>query len=397
MSYKPYDTYDKNDTAMDAWGRPKVYLDHSILHGVFTYDVPNSLWIIKENGTELLDNSTSTRVKSTGGRLVIDSGTILNECGCLHSRTNPRYQPNRGHLFSTAIGLPNPTADGVREFGLFNSENGVFFRLKKDGLYAVIRSDSIETKEELINIPFSIDLSKGNVYDIQFQWRGVGDYNFFIENPEIGKIVLVHKISFINRLDEQLSIQNPAIPVGFKSIFKTDFVSFWLGCFDVTSEGGGKIFSKYNQQGSNINGTSVSNGKMYSILALKFNKTFNGKLNTRDSVLRRIITSAKDENKYKVIVTRDESTFDGTTWTNKGSNDNIQFSEGTDIDFTENQYCKTIMSGRTEIDIKNELNNPINDGSSDFTLTGGDFIIIQMRTDGSSKKAWASFEWTEEV
>lgn len=80
MSYSPYnDPYSKNATSMDAWGRPKSYKDLSILHGVFTYDVPNSLWIVKENNIELLDNSTSTRVYSSTisdgglGRLIVKS------------------------------------------------------------------------------------------------------------------------------------------------------------------------------------------------------------------------------------------------------------------------------------------------------------------------------------
>lgn len=295
-----------------------------------------------------------------------------------------------------SVGLPSPMLDGIRDFGLFNEENGVFFRLKSDGLYAVIRSESIET-EEKITIPFDIDLSKGNIYDIQFQWRGVGSYNFIMENPDTKILTLVHKIDFINTLDKKLSISNPALPAGFLSVFKTEAVEFWVGCFDVTSEGGGKIFSKYNHAKSNLNGNNISNDKFYSMLALKINKTFNGRLNTRDSVLRRIVTSCRDENTYEIIITRDESTFNGTTWTNVGKNDNIQFSEFSDLNFIENQYTYSISSGRTEIDIKNEIVNPVSDESSNFSLTAGDFIIIRMKSDGLSKKAWASFEWTEEI
>jgi len=400
MSYKPFNMYDKNDTAFDAWGRPKIYQDLSLLHGVFTYNVPNSLWIIKENGTELLDNDTSTKVYSSTinlGRLIVESGENANDEGSLYSRRSPRYQPNRGHLFSTAVGFPNPTADGIRDFGLFNEENGVFYRLKADGLYAVIRSEGSDY-EEKITIPFSIDLSKGNIYDIQFQWRGVGDYNFFIGNPESGKIELVHKITFLNTLTEKLSISNPALPVGMKATNITEAVSFWLGCFDVSSEGGSKVFFKYSQVGNdNINGTKISNDKLYPVVALKVNRTFNGRINTRDAILRRIILSAKDENRYEVQVTRDESAFSGTTWTNKGSFDNMQYSQGTDISYTETQYCHTILNGRSEIDIKNEIATPVFDGSSDFTLTAGDYIVVLMKTDGTDKRAWASIEYTEEV
>lgn len=395
MSYKPYnDPYSKNDTSMDAWGRPKIYLDKSLLSGVFTFNVPNLKYVIEENGTEILNNLESTKVYSNKGRMTIDSGINLNDSSYVRTRVNAKYQANRGQLISMSCAFPNHTLNGIREFGLFNEENGVFFRLKTDGLYAVIRDDGVDKIEEKINIPFIIDLSKGNIYDIQFQWRGVGNYKFFIGNPTTDKIELVHEIKFLNTSNE-LTIYNPSLPFAAKSKNLGDSVSFWVGCFDVTSEGGGEENKIYNGVGTDLNGVVLSNNKLYEILAIKIEKlSYTNKINTINAILTRIILSARDENKYEIITTRDDNAFVGTTWSDADYNNNVKSAEGTNIVYTPTNYTYTIIKGRSEIDIKNEI---VNNSNTKFYLTAGDYILIRMRTDGSSKRAWANIEWTDDV
>jgi hypothetical protein len=398
MSYQPNNTYRKNDTSFDAWGRPKTYTDKSLFHGMFSYDIPDSLWHIKENSSLLLNNDLSNKVTSDIGKLSIVSGDSNGDSAQLISKRHPKYQPNRGHLFSTALGLPYPTSAGVREFGLFNEDNGVFFRLKSDGnLYAVVRSDGTETREEKITIPFNIDLSKGNIYDIQFQWRGVGNYKFFIGNPENGEVTQVHEVVFLNTLSESLSISNPAMPVQFRAVNLGDNVKIWAGCVDVTSEGGTSENLVYNSiAGGGIGGYAVPSSDEEPVFAVKVNNTFNGKINTRDISLSRIITSCNDESIISIYVTKDPATLDGTTWTNYGSSDNIQFSEGGDISFDDtNTNTKRVLLTRVEQDFKNELKNPLGQYGL-FYLTAGDYILITIKT-ASGKKVWTTFEFGEEL
>ena len=178
-------TLGTGDLTEDAWGIQKVSLPMSLFHGMFTFDISPKMWFMYENGTQVY---TSTNIVSTDGAGVLTTSAAKTAL-ILESRECPPYQPNRGVLFSSALWCPSKTADGVREWGVQTSDAGVFFRLKANGLlYAVRRSLTVEVAEELITTTgvSGFDVQKGNIYDIQYQWRGVGNYLFFINN------VLVH-------------------------------------------------------------------------------------------------------------------------------------------------------------------------------------------------------------
>jgi len=118
---------------VDAWGVDKVSLNHSLVHGVFTYDVPPSVWLAIENGVEVFTLASTGATSEDGMLKVISQGNNT----IVFSRRHPRYQPNRGHLYSSSIILPDPGADGIRDWGMATEEDGIFFRLESGTLYAV--------------------------------------------------------------------------------------------------------------------------------------------------------------------------------------------------------------------------------------------------------------------
>ena len=162
------------------------------------------------NGSELIGSFNNA--SSVNGKLHLEAGATLDDDTVLRSFRNPRYEPNRGHIYSISAFMPSPTALGVREFGIFTEESGVFFRLKSDGdLYAVYRTTLsgtglVET-EEKITIPFDLDLAMGNIFDIQFQWRGVGNISFYIGNPTTGVSELVYTFRNLNQSTELTYVQ----------------------------------------------------------------------------------------------------------------------------------------------------------------------------------------------
>ena len=169
----------QNPLGLDAWGRNKTITDRSLLHGMFTYNVPVAVWRETFNGTE----QAFTNATSVDGALNLVSGATLSDVTNLNTYRHPRYQPNRGYLYSTALIMPDVANNGFRRFGAGTDENGVYFELDNVGLHACIRTTTTGggtlVDRQLIDTT-GIDLSKGNVYDIQFQWRGVGNYKFFI-------------------------------------------------------------------------------------------------------------------------------------------------------------------------------------------------------------------------
>lgn len=294
------------DLTEDAWGVQKVSLPYSLFHGLFTFDIPSKMWFMYENGVQVY---TSTNIVSTDG-----AGVLTTSAGkttlLLESRQCPPYEPNRGVLFSNALWCPNKTAAGcVREWGGQTSGSGVFFRLKADGLlYAVRRSLTVEVAEEVITttgVP-SFDVQKGNIYDIQYQWRGVGNYKFFINN------VHVHTMSLLGTLTA-LSMSNPALPIAFKATTANAAVAncaIHIGCADVTSENGKP---PQTQWGSAYAAAVATNGADKPVLVLHNPLLIGAMVNTRTIHLRTASFNNTKKCTFKIWRTRSAGDITGET------------------------------------------------------------------------------------
>jgi len=379
----------KTDIGHDAYGKTKVITDFSIWHGLFTFSIPPQMWIITEDEVEA---QSSTEVLSESGMAKISCTANNGELRALVSKRHPRYQPNRGQNYASSMFLPDPTADAVRDFGLLGHEDGVFFRLKADGeLYACLQRDDVLTKEELIIIPFDVDLEKGNLYDIQYQWRGVGNYKFFISNAEVGQSELVHEFSTLNTLIET-STQNAAIPIGFRIESLGDAAEMFCGCVDVSSEGGNADLLQY--QSATGEEITVTNAP---IMAIRKPALYNGKVNTRDIMLGKIIVHSVKKSHMNVYVTRDPSALSIAVggWVDVGDGTVEKFAPVTSTDSTFDAgkaalVIRRAIAAGTEVEAVNPLPNQI-----DFFLTHGDYFIITGETRAGDMPA--TIEWGDEI
>jgi hypothetical protein len=57
----------------------------------------------------------------------------------------------------------------------------------------------------------NLNITKGNVYWIKYQYLGFGQITFGVENPKTGKLVPVHQIQYANA-NNTISLSNPAMP-----------------------------------------------------------------------------------------------------------------------------------------------------------------------------------------
>lgn len=381
---------------LDAWGRPKSVIDASLFHGMFTFNIPADKWY------EMIDDVEQTgfvSATSVDGKLVLTSGA-LNEKRQLRSFRHPRYEPNRGHLYSTSAFLPNVTAAGQRSFGLFTSENGVFFRLRSGSLFAVLRTtvSDVTTDNELpIDIPSDVDIEKGNIFDIQFQWRGVGSYFFYINQ----RLVLSHNI--LGSLSE-LSISNPSLPVAFESINQGDVVSIQNGCVDVTSEGGVNNGKSYGSVSTESDTGSVSiSGLNIPIVVVRNKKIFDGKLNTRD-VLALLATAYSDQRcVFRVWATRDETaiTLNDQVWIDF-RDAHIEYlvydtpNVATPMTFDASK-AELIFGARVDQD-QSYATSALFEGRTEIYHTPGDIFIFTMhRETGANASVGVTYEFAEAI
>lgn len=377
----------------DAWGVGKVSMPYSLFHGMWTYDIPNNMWFTFENGVQTY---ASTAIASVGGAGHVGTTAAITSAR-LESRQCPRYQPNRGHLFSTALWAANKLANGVREWGMFTTESGVFFRLKSDGLlYAVRRSAGVEVYEQLIDTSLvqGFDVEKNNIYDIQFQWRGAGNYVFFIGDPVSGVSRKVHTVDLLGKLTA-LSMENPALPVSFQCTRVTEDVTLNMGCVDVTAENGQRDSGQYSSAYAEA---VTRNGTDQPVIIIKVPPLINGRINTRDLELGRISVVCNKKATFKVWITRDPTAIVGATFqsVNYGSfveSDSLNSAPGairaTSVDTTK---MRPLLSIPVEALSLTRQENPLL-LTAPFTLVRGDYVVVTATT--STGACDAVIEWAE--
>jgi hypothetical protein len=362
-------TLGKGDLTADAWGVQKVSLPYSLFSGMFTFDIPQTKWMMYHNGTQVY---TSTNIISENSEGVLRT-TEANHTLRIESRTCPRYQANRGHLFSTALWCPSKTAAGTREWGVGTTENGVEFRLKADGkLYAVLRSGGVQKYEQEIDTSkvAGFDVEKGNVYDIQYQWRGVGNYKFFIN------LTHVHTFDHLGTLTA-LSMENPALPARIAATRTTEDVEVHVGCVDITSENGKSDQLEYGSAFA----TNVSTGTNTPILVIRQPLLIGSETNTRDLTLARISLNCSKKATFKVWTTRDATAFTGGTFVsiNQGSYvecDSPDTKAGavrvTAVNTTKLRF---VTAANVEAAVPRDIDNPWPAGIV-FPIVRGDYVVV---------------------
>jgi len=378
------------DLQIDAWGVPKVSLPYSLFHSMFTFDIARKSWFLYENGAQVY---TSTNIASTDGAAVLTTSAAKTAL-ILEARQCPPYQANRGVLFSTALWCPSKTADGVREWGVQNADAGVFFRLKANGLlYLVRRSLTVEAAEELIDTSgvAGFDVQKGNIYDIQYQWRGVGNYKAFINN------VHVHTMSLLGTLTT-LSMSNPALPASFKATRTTADVAMHIGCVDISSENGKKTDE---EPGVALASSVTTNGADIPVLVIHNPLLIGGKVNTRTVHIHSIGFANTKKCTFKLWRTRSAADITGETLV-AGYNGAYSYVQSDSTDMNAGAVRATavtvanlelIDAWNAEAGVQNDYDFP-ND-HVEVNMVRGDYLIVTNNsTTGVSDVA---IRWGEEV
>ena len=377
------------DIVLDAWGIQKTSLPHSLFHGLWTFDIPENMWFVYQNNVQVYGAARTNVISSEGAAKVFTSGAVTK--AVLESRECPRYQPNRGHLPATALWCPNPNADGVREWGVLIDGNGIVFRLVGDGtshvLYAALycKGEATETVEIDTSAIAGFDVSKGNVYDYQYQWRGVGNYKLFIN------LQLVHTFANLGTLT-RLSIKNPALPCYFMAENTGEDVEMHIGCCDITSENGNDdreqpqvvAASKDAATGAVTNQPVVS---IYNPLLIGSNA------NTRTVVLDSISVNSSLKGSFTVWVTRDLSHITGGTFAAvAGSGSLVEVNTAATAITAGPRAIAVIQVEAGVRSVERFTDNP----RIRFTLVRGDYLIVT-RTVANNGTSDIVIRWGEEI
>lgn len=233
----------------DAFGRVRVSNPKTIFDSKQTVsDGENSFWNTETNGT---GSRTYDSTTSSSDLDVITAGDYVIRQTLQHFN----YQPGKGQRI-LMTGILNPESDTTKSIGYIQGETTGSF-LKNDGLCFESDSDTVyvsvynNNTTPTVKVPQSewnidklngkgksgitVDWSTTHIFDIKFEWLGVGRVVFSLNID--GKSIDVHEVNNANNLTN-VYMRSPNQPVRYEIRSTGGAGSLKQICCSIQSEGG---------------------------------------------------------------------------------------------------------------------------------------------------------------
>jgi hypothetical protein len=319
------------------------------------------------------------------------------------------YQPGKSLLF-LGSGVINGSSNDLTtssKIGFFDDSNGLFFKYSNHILSINLRNSSLDTtiNQSSWNIDkmdgtglsgLNLDISKCQLFVIDFEWLGVGKIRFgFYAN---GKINYCHEITNINVLTAPYMV-SPNLPIRYEISSTGGQGSLTQICSTVISEGG------YNPTGipfsvnNGISAIPISNVET-PILAIKGKTTYNHQ-NIFPTEISILDTQNNTLILYRIRLFRSPATDPGTfTWNAVNNNSLIVYATSpTGVAFTNSIVIDSgyVYGGKGNILFSNLSNvfNNIFQITSDIN-NNSDIVMITTQSFGNTTPSVvSSISWQE--
>lgn len=198
-----------------AFGEMETVTPTPIIQGDFIYNVNADMFDTTTTGS-----GTVTQADAMG---VVSTTATSSSSAKISTQRYIKYRPGQGvHIRGTAL-FTTGVANSEQLFGCGDDDNGFFFGYNGASFGIMSRNGGVDTwvAQENWNgdtllgtgpTGVTLDHTKGNVYEIQFQWLGYGAIIFAVEEPSTGNFVPVHTIDYANN-NTVPSVLNPSFPI----------------------------------------------------------------------------------------------------------------------------------------------------------------------------------------
>ena len=322
------------------------------------------------------------------------SGSRATAC----SKTFLRYQAGRGQdVLLTCYHSSTGETNQLRRWGYYDREEGDGLGFQVDGTtVGIFRLTSVsgESDETVTEADWNVrpnyvadnvDLTKGNIYEISFQWLGVGIVQFRING------ILVHRMVNPNLYDAPY-MRTGTLPVmaSIENTGASSAATMTVICFSCTSEGGENP-PEFPGAAQNSSDVSVA-GTETAIIAIRPTATFNS-VNNRMVVLPESVFIETDGDIRWRLLTNPTSLTG--SWVSAGTNSGVEFmlpSAFTGGDFIKGGYSDSpgeLFDLRTIFTrLGAKLRNPLYAAQEVLLLTA-------IRDGGGSRAVRGTFNWNE--
>ena len=302
------------------------------------------------------------------------------------------YQPGKSQLIFLTGVFGTPTANVTKRMGYYNDENGLFFSqtggtntfgvvLRSDTSGSIVDTfipqsqwnlDTLDTGNTLNPSGIHLDVTKTNIFLINFQWLGVGRVIFGLDID--GVIIPVHQILNANN-KTSVYMRTPNLPVRYEVTSQggTDN-TFKQICSSVISEGGQEQFGFTTAVSNGLNTRTFASEQ--AVISVRLSQLFKGRTN-RISIIPLSIdlltTTTTVTAEWKLILQRGfagENNLGGSpTW-----NAWTATTEGTLLEYSTNG---TIVTGGTVLDSGYVFTtNQVGSKSTNSIVRSKDFLSL---------------------
>ncbi len=233
-----------------------------------------------------------------------------------------------------------------------------------------------------------IDFTKGNVFEIRYQWLGFGPAYFYIENPSDGSYVLVHVIEYANA-NTVPSISNPTLPLSFcaKNTTNTSDIVLHVGSMAAFVEG--KVSNTLFHRGTDVNYSAIGTTET-PILSIHNRQIFQGKINRISIKLVLFVANAESSNnKASTIRIHKKHDLVGANWIEIEQNVSVVEKDVSAI---------SITTGDTQIAFgmsKSDSTGSVDLETKDYILHPGEIFTVTGQATSGTIEGTVSVNWEE--
>ena len=419
MTYLLDDKISYDDTPnLTAFGRLRVAStrllgEYRYMYGVATVNEFNDK--IEGNGTLSVDLTRTcalSNVTTTSGDRVV--------------RQTKQYHPyisgttTLGYITFT---LNQPKANLVQQVGMFDDDNGFFFRMNGLVPEVVVRKNGVDNavaKEnwnvdrldgslnEFNKSGFLLDPSKSQILGIDYQWLGVGRVRFsFVIN---GMAIHVHSFNHANSVTEVYTTQ-PSLPFRWeiKNVGTTQSNSTLMAiCAAAYAEGSESetgFLRSVSTGNAQVDVTTINSVNGRGVLAIRLRNTLSGKPNRALARLKNILVTSDYDINYQVAVVPNKAVLANTNiaWITVPGNGWCEYitNFGLNADWKANAsiVIDEFATGDGNKKFGINPNIPVDSRTSsihqNYDSTDSQILLIAAKSAGTSSVVRASLQWLE--
>lgn len=231
-----------------------------------------------------------------------------------------------------------------------------------------------------------LDQTKGNVFQIQYQWLGFGAIQFYIEKPSTGAFVLVHRIEYANA-NTAPSILNPALPLfaSAENTSNTSNIQIQSSSMAAFVEGTDKLLGL--KESSSNTKTSVGTTQT-NIITIRNKNIFQSKSNRVRINLEFMTVSADGTKNVEIQVTKNTVLGGTPSYSDINANQSVIEVDTAGTTITGGRQISDIELGKTEGRDRNLL-------GLDIILHPGETITFSGAAASGTSDISAACSWIE--